>query len=124
MNSDTVSQGTHLKILHLEDSLYDAELIYEGLKRAGLPCDITIAQTRTEYLEFLGQPGWDLILSDYGLPNFDGISALKLAAQKAPEVPFIFVTGTLGEDIAVETLKMGASDYVVKHKLARLAPVV
>jgi DNA-binding NtrC family response regulator len=66
----------------------------------------------------------DLILADYTLPSFDGLSALRIAQQHSPEVPFIFVSGTLGEDVAIEALKTGATDYVLKTRLARLGPAV
>src|SRR5206468_1095196 len=66
----------------------------------------------------------DLILSDYALPGFDGYAALDIAKRKAPNTPFIFVTGTLGEEVAIETLKKGATDYVLKHRLSRLVPSV
>lgn len=113
-----------MKILHVEDNSYDAEIIAACLAEAGLSCDITRTQTSAEYQALLEQPGWDLILSDYALPSFNGISALRFAVKKCPEVPFIFVSGVLGEDIAVETLKMGASDYVVKSNLGRLGYVI
>ncbi len=113
-----------MKVLHVEDNSYDAEIIAGCLAEAGLSCEITRTQTSAEYQALLEQPGWDLILSDYSLPAFNGISALRFAAKKCPEVPFIFVSGVLGEDIAVETLKMGASDFVVKSNLGRLGYVI
>jgi PAS domain S-box-containing protein len=113
-----------LKILHVEDNSCDAEIIAACLAESGLSCDITRTQTSAEYHHLLEQPDWDVILSDYALPSFNGISALRYAVRKRPDVPFIFVSGVLGEDIAVETLKMGASDYVVKSHLGRLGYVV
>ena len=113
-----------LKILHVEDNSFDAEIIAGCLAEAGLSCDITRTQTSAEFQALLEQPGWDVILSDYALPSFNGISALRFAVRQVPDVPFIFVSGVLGEDIAVETLKMGASDYVVKSHMGRLGYVV
>jgi PAS domain S-box-containing protein len=113
-----------MKILHLEDSDNDAELIRETLVVEGIRNDVKRVETRDEFIEALEHPGWDLILADYSLPAFDGITALKLAIARCPEVPFIFVTGSLGDEIAVETLKTGATDYILKHRLWRLAPAV
>src|SRR5262249_51194668 len=80
--------------------------------------------TQPDFLACLRQGGFDLILADYTLPLFDGISALKLAQQVCPEIPFIFVSGTLGEEPAIEALKLGATDYVFKTRLSRIAPSV
>ncbi len=68
--------------------------------------------------------GFDLILTDYTLPSFDGLSALKIALEKCPDVPFIFVSGTLGEEVAIEALKIGATDYILKQRLSRIVPSV
>jgi DNA-binding NtrC family response regulator len=70
------------------------------------------------------QGGFDLILADYTLPSFDGLSALRIVRQQLPDVPFIFVSGTLGEEVAIEALKMGATDYVFKTRLSRLVPAI
>jgi two-component sensor histidine kinase len=113
-----------MKILHLEDSDDDAELIHEALRREVTTCRVTRVETREAFLEAMDRNGWDIILADYSMPSFDGISALKLAAEKRPEVPFIFVTGSLGEELAVETLKTGATDYILKHRLDRLPTAV
>jgi two-component sensor histidine kinase/CheY-like chemotaxis protein len=113
-----------IKILHLEDSDDDAELIREALRNEGIACDVVRVETGGAFLEAMDHGAWDIILADYSLPSFDGISALKLAVEKRPGVPFIFVTGSLGEDRAVETLKNGATDYVPKHRLDRLPQAV
>ena len=109
-----------MNILHLEDSDHDAVLIYETLRVEFRDCRLTRVETRNAYLEAIDRGDWDIILADYSLPSFDGISALKLAVEKQPGVPFIFLTGFLGEELAIETLKMGATDYILKHRLERL----
>jgi PAS domain S-box-containing protein len=113
-----------LQVLLLEDDSSDAEFIQRLLEAENFVCEITCVQTRAEFLTTLEQEGIDLILADYKLPAFDGASALKLASSARPNVPFIFVSGTLGEELAIEALKMGATDYVLKTGLSRLAPSV
>jgi DNA-binding response OmpR family regulator len=113
-----------LRILLLEDDSRDAELIQELLAAANIVCEITRVQTRAEFLTALEHGEIDVILADYKLPSFDGASALKLASSAWPAVPFIFVSGTIGEELAIEALKMGATDYVLKTGLSRLAPSV
>src|ERR1035441_987889 len=99
-----------MKILHLEDSDNDAALICEALRDEVANCQVTRVQTRKAFLDAMDHGDWDIILADYCLPSFDGILALKLAVEKRPDLPFIFVTGSLGEERAIETLKNGATD--------------
>jgi signal transduction histidine kinase len=113
-----------LRLLHLEDSPLDAELALHTLRRFGFDCTATCVQGQEDFLRELRSNEFDIILSDYTLPTFDGISALALAQQHCPHVPFIFVTGTLGEQLAMETLSQGASDYILKSNLERLASSV
>ena len=113
-----------MNILHLEDNDLDAELIAESLRKEFVPCHITRVETRKAFMEAMELNNWDIILADYSLPSFDGNSALKLATAKHRWVPFIFVTGTLGEELAVETLRSGATDYILKHRLNRLPQAV
>jgi PAS domain S-box-containing protein len=113
-----------LKILHLEDDVNDAELVEETLRDAGVNCEIRCVQNRREFLTALDGGPWDLILADYTLPSFDGLSALKIFGERELETPFIFVTGALGEDRAVEVLKCGATDYVLKNHLPKLPSAV
>jgi signal transduction histidine kinase/FixJ family two-component response regulator len=115
---------TPLRIILLEDDPQDAELIHELLKAGDIVCDIIEVQTREDFLAALQDGEIDLILADYRLPSFDGLSALKLMQSIRPELPFIFVSGTLGEEVAIEALKIGATDYVLKGRLARLVPSV
>src|ERR1700736_3250508 len=113
-----------LRILSIEDDPKDAELIQDLLETEGLVCEVTRVDTQAALAASLKQGGIDLILADYTLPSFDGISALKFAMKACPDVPFIFVSGTLGEEVAVEALKIGATDYVLKTRLSRLVPSV
>jgi PAS domain S-box-containing protein len=113
-----------LRILHLEDNPADVELVQATLEAEGIPARLTRAETAEDFLAALRKGDVDLVLADYTLPAFDGISALMLAQRHAPGVPFIFVSGTLGEDVAIEALKLGATDYVLKTRLARLGPSV
>jgi PAS domain S-box-containing protein/putative nucleotidyltransferase with HDIG domain len=113
-----------VQILHLEDSALDAELIQAALDSAGIPCEITRVQTSDDFDAALQRGEYELILADFQLPSYDGLSALDLAQELRPEVPFIFVSGTLGEDAAIKALTKGAIDYVTKQKLSRLAPAV
>jgi PAS domain S-box-containing protein len=112
-----------LHFLLLEDDPGDAELIQELLAEQ-IDCRVTRVQTRAEFVAALADTGIDLILADYKLPSFDGISALHLALSERSDVPFIFVSGTVGEDVATEALKIGATDYVLKQRLSRLVPSV
>ena len=113
-----------LQILLLEDDPTDAALVAELLEADDIACEITRVQTRTDYLSALDDPAINLVLADYTLPSFDGLSALKLAQNLRPGLPFIFVSGTLGEEVAIEAMKIGATDYVLKSRLSRLAPSV
>jgi diguanylate cyclase (GGDEF)-like protein len=116
------SRSAH--ILHLEDNANDRELVKLLLDDAGIENDISTVETRNDFERSLADGDWDLILSDFGLPAFDGFQALEMAAKTCPNTPFIFVTGTLGEDTAVESLKIGATDYVLKQRMTRLATSV
>jgi PAS domain S-box-containing protein len=113
-----------IHILHLEDDPADAELVQARIEEAGLACRLTRVQTRDEFDEALRRDGYDIILSDYRLPMYDGMSALLLAQELRPDVPFIFVSGTMGEEAAIEGLREGATDYVLKQRLLRLAPAI
>ncbi len=113
-----------LSILYLEDDPKDADLVLAMLEAEGVACRVTLVETKADFLASLEQEGIDLILADYSLPSFDGISALKIAAEKRPEVPFIFVSGNIGEEVAIEALKIGATDYVLKTRLSRVFPSV
>jgi PAS domain S-box-containing protein len=113
-----------LRILMLEDSSADAELEEYELKRSGLAFTLKVVDTKETFRKAIEEFSPDLILADYDLPTFDGLNALELAKGKCPDVPFILVTGRVGEEFAIETLKKGATDYVMKNNLKRLVPVI
>src|SRR5882724_9412989 len=113
-----------INILMLEDDAADAELTKFALRKGGLNFSLTRVETRDEYVHQLEEHPPSLILSDYSLPGFNGNDALEIAMRQCPETPFVFVTGTMGEEVAIETLKSGATDYVLKTRLSRLMPAV
>ncbi|MGV0105175.1 histidine kinase [Nostoc sp. DSM 114160] len=113
-----------LRFLLLEDSLLDTELAQMILTEGGINCELIRVETGADFLAALETETFDLILADYALPSFDGISALEIARNHYPEVPFIFVSAVLGEELAIEALKNGATDYVLKQRLGRLVPSV
>ncbi len=113
-----------IHILHLEDEPADAELVQAILEQADLVERITCIRTRDEFETALRNGGVDIILADWQLPTYDGMSALRLVREHWPEIPFIFVSGVMGEDAAIEALTQGATDYVLKHNLSRLEPAV
>lgn len=113
-----------LKILHLEDSLKDSELIHSIIASGGIDHEYFLAENGKDYMDFLESQAIDLILSDYSLPDYNGIEALKVAREKYSYIPFVFVTGAMGEDAAINAMLHGASDYVLKSKLERLVPAI
>jgi diguanylate cyclase (GGDEF)-like protein/PAS domain S-box-containing protein len=114
---------TNLRLLHLEDNPADAELILVALKRAGFSPIAKRVENRADFLAAL-TPDLDVILADYNLPQFDAISALKLLDESGLDVPFIIVSGGIGEDVAVAAIHVGAADYLLKDRLTRLAPAI
>ncbi|HNT77859.1 MAG TPA: response regulator [Anaerolineae bacterium] len=113
-----------LRVLILEDEAFDAELEIATLEEAGYVCQWERVETRAEFLTRLDAPNYDIILADYNLPAFDGLTALQLLLERDLNLPFVLVSGTLGEETAIESLKAGATDYVLKSHLTRLGPVV
>lgn len=113
-----------INILHLEDSIYDAELIAELIESAGFEVDVNFVDDKEKYINALETTHCDIILSDFALPGFDAFGALEEAMKAAPTVPFICVSGSIGEETAVELLKMGAADYILKDRLARLPSAI
>lgn len=113
-----------LRVLHLEDNPTDAELVQDTLESDGIHTEVTRVETESDFAAALLQGGFDLIFADYTLPSFDGLAALRIAQGSSPRVPFIFVSGTLDEEVAIEALKIGATDYVFKTRLSRIVPSV
>ncbi|MHC5737564.1 hybrid sensor histidine kinase/response regulator [Nostoc sp.] len=109
-----------LRFLLLEDNPLDAEVIEVTLLDGDVDCELRRVETRSGFISALETDEFDLILADYALPTFDGISALKIAHNLRPDLPFIFVSASMGEELAIEALKLGATDYVLKQRLERL----
>jgi DNA-binding NtrC family response regulator len=116
--------NTALRILLLEDTPTDAALIEHELRSAGFQFSSLRVETRGDFARALAEFMPDIILADYKLPAFDGLSALEIASARDDDVPFIFVTGAMGEEVAIESLRRGATDYVLKDHLSKLAPAV
>ena len=117
------STRRELQILHLEDSEFDHELMLAHLARGGLRARMQRVDSEAEFLSALGRD-WDAIISDYNLPGFSGLVALDLLKASGRDVPFILVSGEIGEDTAVEAMRNGANDYLLKNNLARLVPAL
>jgi len=113
-----------LKTLYIEDCLADFQLVETKLQEAGLEPVMTRVETRNDLMKALRESRYDLVLSDCTLPQFSGFQALEIIHGLTPETPFIFVSGTIGEEAAIECLHRGASDYVLKDRLARLIPAI
>ncbi|MCX6247641.1 MAG: PAS domain-containing protein [Bacteroidetes bacterium] len=113
-------RGTVLNVLSLEDSVRDFEIISEQLINAGFDLNISRVETQKEFTASLSGNKYDIILADFKLPGFDAFGALRIALEKCPGVPFICVSGSIGEELAVELLKSGADDYILKDRLERL----
>jgi diguanylate cyclase (GGDEF)-like protein len=115
---------TQLRLVVVEDSVADAELLARHLAKSGLNCVINRVQTEPEFIAALYHDKPDLILSDFSLPNFSGLRALDLTLVHAPDTPFIYVSGTIGEERAIDALRRGATDYVLKSNLSRLSSAI
>ena len=113
-----------LRLLVVDDNPLDAELECAALAAGGFECSYRLVATREDFVRALGENNFDLVLSDFSLPQFDGLSALKLFLEHDLDKPFILISGTIGEEVAIESLRAGATDYVLKTHLERLAPVV
>jgi PAS domain S-box-containing protein len=123
-DADATSKRKGIRILHLEDSKADAQLIRHKVEEEGLGCDITHVGTKSRFEAELGERQFDLILSDYGLPGYDGFAALRFARKTQPQVPFIMLSGSLDDAQAVQSLQSGAADYILKQRLACLVPAI
>jgi len=112
------------RLLLLEDDPTDALMLRRGLSAQRFDCELIRTHDKQSFVKALNEGGFDLILSDYFIPGFDGLSALAMARERYPEIPFIFVSGAIGDEIAVESLRAGATDYVLKDRPARLVPAI
>ena len=113
-----------LQILLLEDQDDDAELIEKTITRAGIAAEVKQVRSELTFLNALQHQPFDIILVDFSLPRFDGISAVRAAKLCRPDVPVVLISGVIGEDLAAETLTIGASDFVLKDRLERLPSVI
>ena len=113
-----------LQVLLVEDSLDDADLVQLALRRGGYAPRLMRVDNEIAFLDALARGGWEIVISDYCLPKFSGLAALKLMRERNIDLPFIIVSGTIGEEVAVEVMRCGASDYLMKGSLARLVPSV
>lgn len=113
-----------LNILYLEDDPLDVELVCATFEADYINFNLEHVKTQSEFVTRLDSQHFDIILADYSLPSFDGISALKIAREKCPEIPFIIISGKIGEEVAIDTVKSGATDYVLKQRLNRLIPAM
>ena len=117
----TIAGGTAvLRALVLDDARDDAELVLRELKRQGFAVEATIVSERGAFEKAARDGGFDVILSDYRLPGWTGLDALRIVKEFGRDIPFLLITGTLGEEAAVECIKQGVSDYVLKDNLERL----
>jgi CheY-like chemotaxis protein len=121
---DVLNTVKTLQILHLEDDPYDRELVRKLMVSEGIACDFTYASSPAEFQTALERTAFDAILADFTLPGYDGMAALAFAQTRCPEVPYLFLSGTIGEQRAIESLKSGATDYVLKDHLKQLGPAL
>ena len=119
-----VDEKLSLKLLMIEDNPDDEALVLRSIRKGGYDVDHERVENREELLEALRQQDWDIVLSDYQLPEFNGLAALRTVKERAPDLPFIIVSGTIGEELAVEAMRAGAQDYLMKDNLARLVPAI
>ena len=126
MESRTASQtmNSPLRILHLEDNPADAMLVRDQFAHNELAAEVRHVGQRAEFLQALDEGSWDLVLADYKLPDYNGLEALRVVRNKFPNLPFILMSGTIGEQAAIESLKAGATDYILKHNRDRLPTAV
>ena len=113
-----------VRILHLEDDPADAELVSIALRRDFGDAELILVQNRASYVAALERGGWNIVLSDYAVPGFDGLQAAELLHRSGSDVPFVLVTGTIGDEGAAAALRAGVTDYVLKDQLERLGPAV
>ncbi|MCH7842751.1 MAG: response regulator, partial [Chloroflexi bacterium] len=116
--------STPLRVLIVEDQEDDAALMLRELRRAQFEPEYERVETEQELSAALEKGGWEVVLSDHGLPKFNSLQALSMLHESGLDLPFIIVSGSIGEDLAVAAMKSGAHDYIMKNNLARLGPAV
>src|SRR3954470_11706551 len=119
-----MSKNKSLRILHLEDEPDFSDLVRALLQKEGLKAELTLVTSRKEFERALSEEDFDLILADYLLPSYNGLDALSAARKTCPQKPFLIVSGTIGDQAAIESLKAGATDYVLKMLPERLVPAI
>lgn len=119
-----MKESRSLRILGLEDGVPDVKRVKYSLAKGGIDCEIVRVRTRAEFMAALDDGDIDLVLADYDFPSFDGLSALETARKICPDIPFILISSTIDEDLAIKFMQSGATDYIVKHRLERLVPAV
>jgi PAS domain S-box-containing protein len=124
LQASVETMRSKLRILHLEDDPRDSEIVESLLIEEGIDCDMIRVSNREQFRSAIEQESFDIILADYSLPSFDGMSALAIALSQRPTVPFILLSGTAGEEVAAESVKSGATDYVLKDRPSRLVPSI
>ena len=112
------------RILIVEDNAADAELAIARLRKSGLNFDYKKCQKESQFKQLLKSFDPDIVLSDYNLPQFDGLAALRITREASPDLPFIFLSGAIGDEVAAESLKLGATDYILKDRAERLNSAV
>ena len=115
---------SQIRVLLVEDSKTDAALVLRVLKQGGFLVDSLRVDTPVEFVRALEDRSWDVVLSDFSMPEFSGMDAFDELMRKDLDIPFIFVSGRIGEDLAAEAMRRGAKDYILKDNLKRLAPAV
>ncbi|HET7269139.1 MAG TPA: response regulator, partial [Oleiagrimonas sp.] len=124
MNASESHDPVSLRILLVEDVPADAELTIDALRADGIDCEVRCVDTEDDYIQALDGFGADIVLSDLGLPDFNGYRALDILRRSDALTPFVFVSGAMGEDVAVEALRQGATDYILKDNTVRLTAAV
>ncbi len=119
-----VDEKISLRLLMIEDNPDDEALVIRSIRKGGFDVEHLRVENREQLLEALRQQDWDIVLSDYQMPEFNGLNALRTVKERAPDLPFIIVSGTIGEELAVEAMRSGAQDYLMKDNLARLVPAI
>ncbi len=119
-----MNAATELRILYLEDNPLDVELTRSRLEAEGLLHRMTHLRTRAEFLDAMQKGGFDVLMIDYSVPGFASLEALEIARALYPDAPILIISGTIGEEIAIDTMRRGANDYVLKNRISRLSPAL